>query len=51
VAVAGLAVAGVAGLVHEAWTPVVLTTAAAAWLALAVAGLIHLAAAVHRGLA
>jgi CDP-diacylglycerol--glycerol-3-phosphate 3-phosphatidyltransferase len=51
VAVAGLVVAGVAGLVYEAWTPVVLTTAAAAWLALAVAGLIHLAAAVHRGLA
>jgi phosphatidylglycerophosphate synthase len=51
VAVAGLAVAGVAGLIHEAWTPAVLTTAAAAWLALAVTGLIHLAAAVHRGLA
>jgi phosphatidylglycerophosphate synthase len=50
VAVAGLVVAGAAGLVHDAWVPSVLTLAAAAWLALALAGLIHLAVVVHRAL-
>jgi phosphatidylglycerophosphate synthase len=50
VAVAGLLVAGAAGLVHEPWTPAVLTVAAAAWLALALAGLIQLVAVMHRAL-
>jgi hypothetical protein len=50
VAVAGLVVAGAAGLVRGPWTPLVLTIAAAAWLALALAGLAHLAAVVHRNL-
>jgi phosphatidylglycerophosphate synthase len=50
VAVAGLVLAGAAGLVRDGWTPPVLTVAAAAWLALAVAGLIHLAVVVRRSL-
>lgn len=51
VAVAGLVVAGAAGLVRDAWTPPALTIAAAAWLALALAGLAQLATVVRRALA
>jgi CDP-diacylglycerol--glycerol-3-phosphate 3-phosphatidyltransferase len=50
VAVAGLVVAGAAGLIREPWAATVLTIAAAAWLALASAGLVQLAATVHRTL-
>jgi phosphatidylglycerophosphate synthase len=50
VAVAGLVVAGCAGLVRGAWAAPVLTVAAAAWLALALAGLLQLATTVHRSL-
>lgn len=50
VAVAGLVVAGAAGLIRGPWAATVLTIAAAAWLALASAGLIQLAATVHRTL-
>jgi phosphatidylglycerophosphate synthase len=50
VAVAGLVVAGAAGLIREPWAATVLTIAAAAWLAVASAGLLQLAATVHRAL-
>ena len=49
-ATAGLVVAGTAGLIRDSWTTPVLTIAAAAWLALAVAGLIQLATVVRRAL-
>ena len=48
VAVAGLVIGGAAGLVHDTWAAPVLAIAAAAWLALALAGLAQLASTVHR---
>ena len=50
VALAGLVLAGVTGLVRDTATEPVLTVGAAAWLTLAVAGLAHLAMTVHREL-
>jgi CDP-diacylglycerol--glycerol-3-phosphate 3-phosphatidyltransferase len=50
VAITGLVVGGVAGLVRESWGTDVLIVAAAAWLILAVIGLTQLAIVVHREL-
>jgi CDP-diacylglycerol--glycerol-3-phosphate 3-phosphatidyltransferase len=50
VTVAGLVVAGAAGLFAGRWAAPVVTVAVAAWLALAVAGLAHLTVVVHRAL-
>jgi CDP-diacylglycerol--glycerol-3-phosphate 3-phosphatidyltransferase len=50
VAISGLLVGGVAGFVHADWAVVVVSIAAAAWLALAVIGLGQLIVAVRRGL-
>jgi CDP-diacylglycerol--glycerol-3-phosphate 3-phosphatidyltransferase len=50
VAISGLVVGGVAGLIHESWGTAVVVAAAVAWLALAVSGLAQLAVAVHREL-
>jgi CDP-diacylglycerol--glycerol-3-phosphate 3-phosphatidyltransferase len=50
VAVSGLVVGGVAALVHDSWGAVVMTAAAAAWLALALIGLAQLVTAVRRAL-
>jgi phosphatidylglycerophosphate synthase len=50
VAISGLLVAGVAGLIHPHWSGPVLTVAAAAWLALSVVGFAQLVAAVRRAL-
>jgi phosphatidylglycerophosphate synthase len=50
VAISGLVVGGVAGMVHDGWDAVVLTVAATAWLALAVIGLGQLGVAVRREL-
>jgi phosphatidylglycerophosphate synthase len=51
VAISGLLVGGVAGLVHPGWDTVVVTIGAAAWLVLAVIGMGQLIAAVRRALA
>jgi phosphatidylglycerophosphate synthase len=51
VAISGLIVGGVAGLIHESWGTTVLIVAAAAWLALALIGLAQLAVAIRRELA
>jgi phosphatidylglycerophosphate synthase len=51
IGISGLVFAGIAGYVHEGWASIVLTVAAAAWLALAVVGLAQLGAAVRRALA
>jgi phosphatidylglycerophosphate synthase len=50
VTVTGLVVAGAAGLIREPWAATVLMIAAAAWLALALVGLLQLATTVHRTL-
>jgi drug/metabolite transporter (DMT)-like permease len=50
VAISGLLVGGVAGLVQPGWDTVVTTVAAAAWLGLSVVGLVQLAAVVRRTL-
>jgi phosphatidylglycerophosphate synthase len=50
VAISGLLVGGVAGLVHEGWDGAVVTIGAAAWLTLAVVGLAQLITAVRREL-
>jgi CDP-diacylglycerol--glycerol-3-phosphate 3-phosphatidyltransferase len=50
VAVAGLVIAGAAGLVRDAWAAPMLVVAAAAWLALGLSGLAQLALTVHREL-
>lgn len=50
VAISGLLVGGVAGLVHPDWAVVVVVVAAAVWLALGVIGLGQLIAAVRRAL-
>jgi len=50
VTASALIVAGVAGLVRPGWAPVVVTIGAAAWLALAMAGLGQLVVAVRRAL-
>jgi hypothetical protein len=50
ITVAGLVTGGVAGLIAGGWTAPVVTVAAAAWLALAVAGLAQLTVAVGREL-
>lgn len=50
VAISGLLVGGLAGLVHPGWDAVVVTIAAAVWLGLGVVGLVQLAAAVRRAL-
>ncbi|HET6531075.1 MAG TPA: CDP-alcohol phosphatidyltransferase family protein [Actinoplanes sp.] len=50
VAISGLLVGGVAGLVRDGWDVAVVTVAAVAWLALAVIGLGQLAAVVRRAL-
>ena len=51
VAIGGLLVGGVAALEHTGWDGVVVTIAAAAWLALGLVGLAQLATAVRRELA
>ncbi|HEV7962176.1 MAG TPA: CDP-alcohol phosphatidyltransferase family protein [Actinoplanes sp.] len=51
VAVSGLIVGGVAGLLHAGWDAVVLTAAGVVWLALGVIGLAQLTTAVRRELA
>jgi len=50
VAISGLLIGGLAGLVHPGWDESVVTLAAAAWLALAVIGLAQLAVVVRRAL-
>lgn len=50
IAISGLLVAGLAGYLRPDWAAVVLTAAAAAWLALAVIGLGQLMAAIRREL-
>ena len=50
VAISGLLVGGVAGLVEPGWDVIVLTIAGAAWLALSVVGAGQLAVAVRRAL-
>ena len=50
VAVSGLVVGGVAGLLHAGWDGVVVTVASVVWLALGVIGLAQLTAAVRRAL-
>ncbi len=50
VAISGLLVGGLAGLVHPGWDTVLVTVAAAAWLGLGVVGIVQLAAAVRRAL-
>jgi CDP-diacylglycerol--glycerol-3-phosphate 3-phosphatidyltransferase len=50
VAISGLLVGGVAGLVRDGWDAAVVTVAAVAWLALAVIGLGQLTAVVRRAL-
>jgi CDP-diacylglycerol--glycerol-3-phosphate 3-phosphatidyltransferase len=50
VTVSGLVVGGVAALVHDSWGAMVVTAAAAAWLALALIGVVQLAASVRRAL-
>jgi hypothetical protein len=50
VAISGLLVGGVAGLVHPGWDGAVVTAAGAVWLALAVIGLAQLAAVTRRAL-
>jgi CDP-diacylglycerol--glycerol-3-phosphate 3-phosphatidyltransferase len=50
VAITGLLIAGVAGLVREGWAVTVVTLAAAAWLALGTVGFAQLARAVRRAL-
>lgn len=50
VAISGLLVGGVAELVHPGWGGIVVTAAAAVWLALAVIGLAQLAAVTRRAL-
>jgi phosphatidylglycerophosphate synthase len=50
VAISGLLVGGVAGLVHGGWDIVVVTVAAAGWLGLGVAGLVQLTVVVRRAL-
>ncbi len=50
VTVSGLVIGGVAALVHDGWGALIVTAAAAAWLALALIGLVQLAAAVRRAL-
>ena len=50
VAISGLVVGGLAGVVHAGWDTTVLTVAAAAWLGLAVIGIGQLAVAVRRAL-
>ena len=51
VAISGLLLGGLAGLVRDGWDAAVVTIGAAAWLALAVVGLGQLIAAVRRALA
>jgi CDP-diacylglycerol--glycerol-3-phosphate 3-phosphatidyltransferase len=51
VAISGLLVGGVAGLVHPGWDTVVVRIGAAAWLVLAMIGMGQLIAAVRRALA
>ncbi len=50
VAISGLLVGGLAGLVLPGWDTTVLTIAAAAWLGLGAIGIVQLAAAVRRAL-
>jgi CDP-diacylglycerol--glycerol-3-phosphate 3-phosphatidyltransferase len=50
VTVSGLVVGGVAALVHDSWGTAVMTAATAAWLALALIGVVQLVAAVRREL-
>jgi phosphatidylglycerophosphate synthase len=50
VAISGLLIGGVAELVHPGWGGIVVTAAAAVWLALAVIGLAQLAAVTRRAL-
>jgi phosphatidylglycerophosphate synthase len=50
VAISGLLVGGVAGLVHPGWDTTVVLVATTVWAALAVAGLVQLVAAVRRAL-
>jgi CDP-diacylglycerol--glycerol-3-phosphate 3-phosphatidyltransferase len=50
VAISALIVGGTAGLAHDSWASTVVTIAAAAWLALAVIGLIQLSVTVRREL-
>jgi CDP-diacylglycerol--glycerol-3-phosphate 3-phosphatidyltransferase len=51
VAISGLLIAGVAGLLDDGWTEPLVTIAAAAWLALGVVGFAQLVRAVRRALA
>jgi CDP-diacylglycerol--glycerol-3-phosphate 3-phosphatidyltransferase len=50
VAISGLLVGGLAGLVHPGWDRTVVLVAAVVWLALGVIGLIQLVRAVRREL-
>jgi phosphatidylglycerophosphate synthase len=50
VAISGLLVGGVAGLVHPGWDRAVLIVAAVAWLALSLVGLVQLVVVVRRAL-
>jgi CDP-diacylglycerol--glycerol-3-phosphate 3-phosphatidyltransferase len=50
VAISGLLIGGLAGLVHPGWDAMVLTIAAAVWLGLGAVGLVQLSAAVRRAL-
>lgn len=50
VAISGLLVGGLAGLVHPGWDMTAVTIAAAAWLGLGVVGILQLGAAVRRAL-
>lgn len=50
VAISGLLLAGIAGLIHAPWAATVVTIATAAWAALAVIGLLQLIAAVRTAL-
>ena len=50
VAISGLLVAGLAGLVHPGWDTVAVTVGGAAWLGLGVIGIVQLGAAVRRAL-
>jgi CDP-diacylglycerol--glycerol-3-phosphate 3-phosphatidyltransferase len=51
VAISGLVVGGVAGVVHGGWDLVVVTVATIVWLGLAVIGLVQLVVEVRRRLA